>query len=70
MLQKNSSFNKEIDLPINQEKIIEYNQSEQNVFNKVRHLSLAMIKMQTPSKIGILRLYFSCPQGGNSPTHM
>lgn len=27
-----------------------------------------MIKIQRPSKLGILRLYFSSPQGGNSPT--
>lgn len=61
MVQKNPLFNKDIDLPINKEKIIEYNQSESNVFNKVRNLSVALIKIQNPSRIGILRLFFSCP---------
>lgn len=59
-----------MDLPINKERIIEYNQKETNVFNKVRHLSVAMIKLQHPKRIGILRLFFNCPQGGNSPTTM
>lgn len=45
MLQRDPSFNKDIDLPVNKERILEHNQAETNVFNKVRHLSLAMIKL-------------------------
>ena len=70
MLQKDPNFNREVDMPINKEKIIEQNQTENNVFNKIRHLSLVMVKIQYPVKVGILRLFFSCPQGGNSPTQL
>lgn len=70
LLQKDSYFNKDVDLPVNKERILQYNQTESNVFNKVRYLSLAMIKIQKPSKIGVLRLFFSSPQSGNSPTTM
>ena len=61
MLQKDPNFNREVDMPINKERIIEQNQTETNVFNKIRHLSLVLVKIQYPVKIGILRLFFSCP---------
>ena len=70
MMQKESTYCKEVDMPINQERIIEFNQVETNAFNKIRYLSVCQIKLESPVKIGVLRLYFSCPQGGNSPTRV
>ncbi len=55
-------------MPINQEGIIAINDREPNAFNKIRNLSMVLIKMQYPLKIGILRLYFNGGVQGNGPT--
>jgi hypothetical protein len=55
-------------MPINQESIIQQNQQETNAFNKIRNLSMVLIKMQYPLRIGVLRLYFNGGVQGNGPT--
>ena len=61
------SFNREIDLPVNQEKIIQMNQEENNSYNKIRGLSVVAIQV---NDICILRLFFACQRDKSlrSPT--
>ena len=68
MLQKNPKFCKEVDMPINQEKIAQLNVSQTNFFNKIRSLSMVTVRLSSPNDLGVLRLFFSCNQEGNSPT--
>ena len=50
-----SNFNREVDLPMNQDHINQQNKLESNAFNKVRGLSLVLLNL---GELGILRLYF------------
>jgi hypothetical protein len=58
-----SNFNREVDLPMNQDHINQLNKSESNAFNKVRGLSLVLLNL---GELGILRLYY--PSQGSCPT--
>ena len=66
-IAKDPYFRKEVDMPINQEEIIGANLKETNQFNKIRNLSMVLLKL--PNKMGILRLYFNGGVGGTGPTN-
>ena len=57
-ISSDAHYNKDIDMPINQERIMQLNNSEPNSFNRVRGLTMVLINFNKP-KIGILRLFFN-----------
>jgi len=57
-VQSDVHYNSEIDAPVNVERLTRLNQTQTNVFNKVKGLGTVFINFQAPLRLGILRLFF------------